>query len=95
MLQPRALLLDEPTAALDAKSARRLLSALRELRASTGITLVMITHRIEDAAEHADHLVVLAGGRVAEQGAARAVLQSPQSAALRELLAEGDDAAAD
>jgi ABC-type methionine transport system ATPase subunit len=86
ILSPRALLLDEPTAALDRETARRLIEALEALRRSQGVTLIAATHRIEELAELAELCVVLTGGVVAEQGRPEQVLQRPQSEAARTLL---------
>jgi ABC-type methionine transport system ATPase subunit len=85
LLEPRALLLDEPTAALDRDTARALLAALERLRRDTGITVVAVTHRVEELAELAELCVVLAAGRVAEQGAPKHVLHGPQSEVVRAL----------
>ncbi|MCI0340570.1 MAG: ABC transporter ATP-binding protein/permease [Planctomycetales bacterium] len=62
---PSLLLLDEATAALDADSERRVLEALRRLRA--GRTTVWVAHRVRSL-EGCDEIVVLEGGRVAERG---------------------------
>ncbi len=62
---PSLLLLDEATAALDADSERRVLEALRRLRA--GRTTVWVAHRVRSL-EGCDEVVVLEGGRVAERG---------------------------
>ncbi len=86
ILAPRALLLDEPTAALDRDTARRLIAALDTLRRTQGLTLVAVTHRVEELAELAGLCVVLEAGAVAEQGPPQQVLQRPQSAAARSLL---------
>jgi ABC-type methionine transport system ATPase subunit len=64
MLAPRALLLDEPTAALDRNTARALLSALDHLRTEQGVTLIAATHRDEELSTFAAARVVLAAGAV-------------------------------
>jgi len=91
MLEPEVLLLDEPTSALDVDTARRVLAALDELRRSRGLTLIMVTHRIDEVSTaYADsRCVVLEGGRVVEAGAARAIVASPRSDAARALLGRG------
>lgn len=80
MLQPRALLLDEPTAALDRDTARKLIAALERLRRETDLTLVAVTHRTEELAELAELCVVLAAGTIAEQGPPRQVLRHQEPA---------------
>jgi putative ABC transport system ATP-binding protein len=68
MVYPETLLLDEPTAALDAGSAAHLLTALRGLCDSVGMTVVVVTHRHAEAASVADRVVVLERGRVVVEG---------------------------
>jgi putative ABC transport system ATP-binding protein len=89
MLAPRALLLDEPTAALDRTTARALIAALDALRRAQSLTLVAITHRIEELAELAACCVVLAAGRVVERGAPLELMQHPDSEIARALHGAG------
>ncbi|MEX0856204.1 MAG: ABC transporter ATP-binding protein [Gemmatimonadota bacterium] len=72
--EPRALVLDEPTASLD---VRHEMEILRLLRASTesGMTVVLITHHLEAAARFADRLLLMDRGRVAAEGTVAEVLQ--------------------
>ncbi|MCP4166320.1 MAG: phosphate ABC transporter ATP-binding protein [Chloroflexi bacterium] len=72
--QPRALLLDEPTSALDAVSARHIESTLLKLRRELGMTLVWVTHDIEQARRIADRVVLLDKGSVADFGTPQQVL---------------------
>lgn len=96
LLAPSALLLDEPSAALDPRSARALMQSLDTLRREAQTTLVVVTHRLAEAREHADHVLVLDQGRVVEAGPARLVLEAPASMVTKLLLEEGDsDAPAD
>jgi ABC-type methionine transport system ATPase subunit len=89
MLAPRALLLDEPTAALDRATARALLGGLDALRRTQQLTLVAVTHRIEELSDMAAACVVLAAGRVVEQGVARELMQNPNSEVARSLHGTG------
>ena len=68
MLEPRALLLDEPTAALDRQTAREVIAALDALRREQGVTLIAVTHRTEELSDLAALCVVLSSGRVVDQG---------------------------
>ncbi len=74
--QPRLLLLDEPTAALDLGHAQAVLELLDELRREQGITVVTTLHDLVLAGQYADQLVLLAGGRVVAAGRPRDVLTS-------------------
>ncbi|WP_245178390.1 ABC transporter ATP-binding protein [Cupriavidus sp. AcVe19-1a] len=60
-LQPRVLLMDEPFGALDAMTKSRLQDELRNIQASTGATIVFITHDVDEAVYLADRVVLLAG----------------------------------
>jgi len=70
--EPRALLLDEPFAALDKTLRQRLRDQLAELLADIGIPMLLITHDEEDVAQLADEVVYLAAGRVVSRAQAHA-----------------------
>jgi len=76
-MRPRCLVLDEPTAGLDPRGASELLSLLGRLRREQGMSLVVISHRMEDLAILVDRLVVLACGRVAADAPLRDLLGRP------------------
>jgi iron complex transport system ATP-binding protein len=71
--QPRLLLLDEPTSHLDIAAQLDLLALLR-YKAATGMTVVLALHDLNLAVRFCNHVVVLADGKVAAQGAPAAVL---------------------
>jgi putative ABC transport system ATP-binding protein len=73
-LEPRVLLLDEPTSALDQAARDAVESTLRRLRARTAISLVVVTHDIEQAQRLAEYVVRIEAGRVTAQGSAGKVL---------------------
>ena len=75
--EPRLLLLDEPMAALDASAAPELRRTLRRVLADR--TALLVTHEVLDAYLLADRVVVLDGGRVADAGPTRAVLDRPRT----------------
>lgn len=75
-LQPRVLLLDEPTGALDPASSRQIFELLRELNESHGITVVVVEQKIGLLAEFTERLAVLADGALAYCGATRDVLRN-------------------
>jgi molybdate transport system ATP-binding protein len=67
--QPRLLLMDEPTASLDAARRDEILPYLSRLRESLRLPMIYATHAMEEAVRLADHLVLLDGGQVMAQGA--------------------------
>ena len=71
-LEPRVLVLDEPTAGLDPQARRQLMRRILDLR-SEGITLVMISHNMEELAEICDRLYVIADGRTVMEGTPAAI----------------------
>jgi molybdate transport system ATP-binding protein len=87
--RPRLLLLDEPLASLDAARKREILPWLARLRAQAGLPMLYVTHSADELARLADHVVLLADGRVQAQGDVGAM-----SSALSGLLADGDEAGA-
>lgn len=66
-MQPKCIVLDEPTAMLDPIGRREVLAAVRDLRRGSGMTVVLITHHMEECI-WADRLIVMSGGRVAMDG---------------------------
>ncbi|GGP08929.1 ABC transporter ATP-binding protein [Nonomuraea glycinis] len=66
---PRLLLLDEPTAAMDVESRRRFWDSMRAYAAG-GRTVLFASHYLAEAEEHADRVIVIAGGRVVADGTA-------------------------
>jgi putative ABC transport system ATP-binding protein len=62
-LEPEALLMDEPTSALDEAARRRIEGLIRELNTSLGLTIVVVSHDLDQVERVADRVVVLAGGR--------------------------------
>lgn len=81
-LEPEVLVLDEPTAGLDPQARRQLMERIVALH-DEGITLVIISHNMEELAEICDRLYVLADGRTVMEGAPAAIFC--QAGALREL----------
>ena len=73
-LEPRVLLLDEPTSALDQAARDAVEGTLRQLRARTAISIVLVTHDVEQARRLADYVVRIDAGRVVAQGPVEEVL---------------------
>ncbi len=70
-LEPHVLVLDEPTAGLDPRGRRELLDSLREWRAHSGMTIVVVSHHMDEIAELCDRVYALEAGRVAFGGSPR------------------------
>lgn len=71
-MRPKCIVLDEPTAMLDPQGRREVLRTIRQLRDQFGITVVLITHYMDEAAQ-CDRVVVVDNGKVILDGAPRAV----------------------
>ena len=100
-MRPGTLILDEPTAGLDPAGRRSILGMIRELHAAGGLTVVMVSHNMDDISSLATRLVVMSRGRMVLTGTPREVFQHrellesiglgiPQAAELTQrLIAEG------
>ena len=71
-MQPRCIVLDEPTAMLDPIGRKDVLRTVKTLNRERGVTVVLITHHMDEAAQ-ADRLIVMAKGQVVADGAPKAV----------------------
>lgn len=74
--QPKLLIADEPTTALDATVQARVLDLMTERTSSEGAALLMITHDMAVAAKVADRLIVMRGGKIVESGPTLGVLRN-------------------
>lgn len=63
-MKPQVLILDEPTAGLDPKGREEILSQIVKLREESGITIILVSHSMEDVAEYVDRILVMNHGRV-------------------------------
>ena len=71
-MHPKCIVLDEPTAMLDPKGRREVIRAVRGLNEVEGITVVLITHYMEETI-HADRVFVMDGGKIAMEGTPREI----------------------
>ena len=85
--QPRLLIADEPTTALDVTIQAQILDLLRRLQQASGMALLLITHDLGIVAEMADRVVVMYAGRVVETGSVRDIFRHPQHPYTQGLLA--------
>ena len=102
-MQPKVLILDEPTAGLDPAGRRSILNMIRDLHAAGGLTVIMVSHSMDDISTLATRLVVMSKGELVLTGTPREVfmqqelmqsigLDIPQAAQLAHALrAEGFD----
>lgn len=63
-MQPKVLILDEPTAGLDPKGRDEILGQISQLRKETGMTIILVSHSMEDVAEYVDRIIVMNKGKV-------------------------------
>ena len=77
-MEPRGLLCDEITSALDPELKNEVLQGLEDLKRD-GITLLMVTHEIGFARRAADRVIVLADGKVIEEGPPSQVIDRPKA----------------
>jgi len=85
--EPRLLVCDEPTTALDVTTQAEIVQVLRELCAERGMGMLFITHDLNLAGSLCDRLVVMKDGAVVEEGPARDVLTAPAAEYTRRLVA--------
>jgi cystine transport system ATP-binding protein len=84
-IAPELMLFDEPTSALDPELVQGVLQTMKAL-AEDGWTMVVVTHEIQFARDVADHVVLMDGGVIVEQGSPEAMFQNPQQALTRSFL---------
>ena len=85
--EPKLLIADEPTTALDVTVQRQILELVARLREANEMALLFITHDLGMVAEIAEHVVVMRDGQIREQGPASRIFGAPADAYTRALLA--------
>lgn len=76
-LEPRLLIADEPTTALDVTVQAQIMGLLRDLQAETGMGMILISHDLGVVADVADRVAIMYAGRVVEHGGIREVYDDP------------------
>lgn len=76
--EPALVVADEPTTALDVSVQAHILALLKELRAETGVAMMLITHDLGVIAKMADRVAVFYAGRIVETGPVRAIVTAPR-----------------
>lgn len=84
--QPKLLVADEPTTALDVTIQAQILDLLRDLRKKLGMSVLLITHNFGIVAHFADRVLVMLDGKCVEQGPVQTILKNPQHPYTRALL---------
>ncbi|KKC32527.1 ABC transporter ATP-binding protein [Devosia psychrophila] len=86
-IEPKLLIADEPTTALDATVQKQVLQLLKRLQAEHGTSVVFVTHDLGVVAQICDDVTLLFQGKVMEQGTAATIFNAPRHAYTRALLA--------
>ncbi len=84
--EPKLLIADEPTTALDVTIQKQILDLIAELQKRHQMSVLFITHDLAVVGEIADYVVVMRNGEIREQGPAKAVFETPQDAYTKALL---------
>jgi ABC-type methionine transport system ATPase subunit len=90
--EPDLLLLDEPTSGLDPRLAERLLDRLTAIRRTRELTMVMVTHRLEEARRMGGEMAVMMDGRIEAIGTVESVIAQTTNERVRRFLLGDDDA---
>ncbi|MGX7108744.1 energy-coupling factor ABC transporter ATP-binding protein [Facklamia miroungae] len=77
-LQPEVLILDEPTAGLDPLGQITMLEMFMQLQKEHHLSLILVTHQMDDVAKYADNVVVLEKGQIVKQGSPSEVFSDPK-----------------
>ncbi|MEN3793048.1 ABC transporter ATP-binding protein [Fulvimarina sp. MAC3] len=86
-LEPKILIADEPTTALDVTTQAQILHLIRDIQRRKGMSVMFITHDFGVVAEIADSVVVMEKGRIVETGSAKTVLKTPSHPYTKRLIA--------
>ena len=84
-MNPNVMLFDEPTSALDPEMVKEVLDLMKDL-ASTGMTMVIVTHEMGFAKEIADRVIFMDGGVICEQGTPEEIFEKTKTKRLKEFL---------
>jgi peptide/nickel transport system ATP-binding protein len=84
--EPKLLIADEPTTALDVTIQKQILDLIRDLQKRRQMSVLFITHDLAVVGEIADYVVVMRNGEIREQGPAKSVFENPKDAYTKALL---------
>ena len=91
---PKVLLCDEATSALDPNTTHSILTLIKDINRKLGITVVVITHQMSVVEEICDHVAILDGGVVVEEGSVQEIFSNPKTPAAKRLVAPNGGSAA-
>ncbi|WP_208559761.1 energy-coupling factor ABC transporter ATP-binding protein [Marinilactibacillus kalidii] len=77
-MEPEVLVLDEPTAGLDPQGRKEIMDMFYDLYKTQGLTIVLVTHQMDDVAHYADHMVILEQGTVKREGSPRELFRESE-----------------
>lgn len=80
-MEPEVIVLDEPTAGLDPRGQKEIMDLFYNLHHTKGLTTILVTHSMEDAARYADHVAIMHEGRCVLTGEPRKIFADFESLA--------------
>lgn len=78
-MEPEYFILDEPTAGLDPVGKDQILNLLKKLHEEKKITIILVSHSMEDVADYAQRVIVMNGGQVMYEGDKRSILSQERT----------------
>lgn len=76
-MEPDVIVLDEPTAGLDPRGRKEIMDMFYQLHKERGLSTILVTHSMEDAAKYADQIVIMQQGKVVKKGTPEEIFASP------------------
>jgi energy-coupling factor transport system ATP-binding protein len=76
-MEPDVIVLDEPTAGLDPRGRKEIMDMFYQLHHERGLSTILVTHSMEDAARYADQIVIMQQGKVAKKGTPEEIFSNP------------------
>ena len=86
---PKILISDESTSALDPKTTKQILSLLQELNRKLGLTIVLITHEMQIVKDIANRVAVMQDGRLIEEGSVLEIFSDPKQPLTQDFISTG------
>ncbi|MDN6161239.1 MAG: energy-coupling factor ABC transporter ATP-binding protein [Atopostipes sp.] len=78
VMEPEVLILDEPTAGLDPQGQREMMDLFKRIHDEKNITIILVTHLMEDVAEYANHMIVLDDGKLVAEGSPSTIFKNEE-----------------